>query len=192
MKAEIVPPVTATSAAVKSAEDSLSVKVRVVVSPFFRTALLEVMATVGETVSMEIEGASDPVTLPLPAASVKALAVTEMTPGAVELAVGVNVAEYAVPEPVKPESVPPVTVTSLDVKVVDVSLSVKMIVEVSPALRAAAVVEIETVGAIVSIEIGVASAPAMLPFPAPSENDDAATERDPVAVEFAVGVKVAA
>ena len=192
MKVEIVPPVTVTSAAVKSAEDSLSVKVRVVVSPLLRRALLEVMATVGSTVSMEIEGASDPVTLPLPAASVKALAVTEMTPGAVELAVGVNVAEYAVPEPVKPDSVPPVTVTSLDVKVVDVSLSVKMIVAVSPPLRAAAVVEIETVGAIVSIEIGVASAPAMLPFPAPSENDDAATERDPVAVEFAVGVNVAA
>ena len=93
MKPEIAPPVTATSAAVKSVADSLSVKVMMAVSPLLRAALLLLIATVGATVSIVIEGVSVPVTLPLPAASVKLLVVTEIAPGAVELAVGVNVAE---------------------------------------------------------------------------------------------------
>ena len=95
------------------------------------------------------------------------------------------------PEPAKPESVPPVVVTSLDVKVVDVSLSVNRMIAVSPLLRAALLAEIATVGAIVSIEIGAARAPAMLPLPTPSVNDAAGTEIDPAAEELAVGVNMA-
>ena len=88
-----MPPVAATSAREKSVDDSLSVKVIVAVSPLLRLALLEVIVTVGATVSTVIEGESDPVRLPLPGASVKVLAATETAPGAFELAVGVNVAE---------------------------------------------------------------------------------------------------
>ena len=93
MKPERVPPVTATSATAKSVAGSLRVKVMVAVSPLLRAALLEEMATVGATVSMEIGGESAPVASPLPAASLKALIATEIAPGAVELAAGVNRAE---------------------------------------------------------------------------------------------------
>ena len=55
VKAEREPPATVTSAEVKSVEGSLRVKVRVAVSPDFREDLLEVMRTVGITVSMVME-----------------------------------------------------------------------------------------------------------------------------------------
>ena len=55
VKADSVPPATVTSAEVKSVEDSLRVKVRVAVSPDFSEDLLEVMTTVGITVSMVME-----------------------------------------------------------------------------------------------------------------------------------------
>ena len=86
---------------------------------------------------------------------------------------------------------PPVAVTSLDEKVVDDSLSVKVMVAVSPLLRDDLLLVMEIVGATVSIVIGVASEPATLPLPAVSVNVAAATEIDPGVVESASGVNVA-
>ena len=93
MKSESVPPVTVTSPASKVVDSSLSVNVIVADSPLLSVALLLAMATVGATVSTEITGASVPAVLSLPAASVNRPAATDTVPLAVELAVGVNVAE---------------------------------------------------------------------------------------------------
>ena len=71
----------------------------------------------------------------LPAASVKVLARTLMVAGVVLLDVGVKVAEYEVPDPVKAEREPPATVTSAEVKFVEDSLRVKVRVAVSPAFK---------------------------------------------------------
>ena len=95
------------------------------------------------------------------------------------------------PAPAKPESVPPATVTSDCVKSLEGSLSVKVMVAVSPILRAALLLTIVTVGAMVSIVIVGESAPAMLPLPAASKNALLATEIEPVVVELAFGVKIA-
>ena len=73
-------------------EASLSVKVIVAVSPALSAALLLAIAMVGTTVSIAIVGEKEPAVLPLPAASVKVVAATEIAPAAVEPAVGVNVA----------------------------------------------------------------------------------------------------
>ena len=89
-KLEIVPPTAATSATVKSVEDSLSVKVMVAVSPLLSAAALLTMETVGATVSTVRVGESWPAMLGLPAASVNVPAATEIEPGVVELAVGVK------------------------------------------------------------------------------------------------------
>ena len=89
------------------------------------------------------------------------------------------------------DRVPPVAVTSPTANVVEGSLSVNVIVAVSPIRSAVALLEIAMVGAIVSIEIGAARAPAMLPLPTPSVNDAAGTEIDPAAEELAVGVNMA-
>ena len=71
----------------------------------------------------------------LPAPSVKVLARTLMVAGVVLLDVGVKLAEYEVPDPVKAESVPPATVTSAEAKSVEDSLRVKVRVAVSPDFR---------------------------------------------------------
>ena len=65
----------------------------VAVWPTLSARALELMTTVGRTVSIEIEGASEPAVLGLPAASVKAFAATETVPGATEVTAGVNMAE---------------------------------------------------------------------------------------------------
>ena len=91
---------------------------------------------------------------------------------------------------VKLVTVPSIKVRSSTVKSVDGSLRVKVIAAVSPALRAALLLVIDTVGATVSILIDVASAPAVFPFPTESLKTLAATEIDPGAVELAVGVKM--
>ena len=92
VKAEREPPATVASADEKSVEDSLRVKVRVAVSPDFSEDLLEVMSTVGTTVSMVMES-WEAGELLLPAASVKVLAWTLMVAGVVLLVAGVKVAE---------------------------------------------------------------------------------------------------
>ena len=68
--------------------------------------------------------------LPLPPASVNASAPTESDIAVVELAVGVKVNEYRVPEPVKPLIVPPLTVMSPTTKSLEISLSVAVMVAV--------------------------------------------------------------
>ena len=92
-KPESVPPATAISAAVKLVEDSLSVNVIVAVCPALSDDALDVIAIVGLPVSIAMAGESEPATLGLLAASVNAPAATETVPAAVELVVGVNVAE---------------------------------------------------------------------------------------------------
>ena len=93
MKLDRAPPVTVKSAAVNVVEVSLSVKVRVVVSPVIRLVLLALNAIVGTTVStakVMVLFVSEPSALALPAASVKTPLATLTVPVAVLLAVGVN------------------------------------------------------------------------------------------------------
>ena len=92
VKAERAPPAIVTSAEEKSMEDSLRVKVKDAVSPAFREDLLEVMRTVGITVSTVIESCVAGELLLL-AASVKVLARTLMVAELVLLVAGVKVAE---------------------------------------------------------------------------------------------------
>ena len=92
-KPDSVPLVTATSAAVKSVEAWLRLKVIVAAWPARNPDTLEVIVTARETVSIAMAGESEPAVLGLPAASVNAPAATETVPAAVELVVGVNVAE---------------------------------------------------------------------------------------------------
>ena len=92
VKLESVPPVTATSSVVKSAEDSDSVNVSRAVSPALSLAWLVAIATVGSFVSMVNAGASTPTRLALPAASKNLPAATATEPVPVKLAVGVNFA----------------------------------------------------------------------------------------------------
>lgn len=96
-----------------------------------------------------------------------------------------------VPLPVKPERAPPVAVTSPAAKVVDASLSVNVMVAVSPLLSEALLLKIVTVGATVSIEMAGERLPAIFPLPAASLNALAATEIVPLAVDVGVGVNVA-
>ena len=70
---------------------SLSVKVKVAVSPIFKVVLLEAIVMVGAEVSTVMEIVLEAV-LGLPAASVKILAKTWMVAGEVLLLVGVKVA----------------------------------------------------------------------------------------------------
>ena len=104
------PPLTTTSDSTKLFDDSDSVKVRVAVSPAPSDATSELIAMVGRRVSMESSTelfASAPSALVLPMASENFELATEITPLLVLLAVGVNVAEYVVPDPEKLESEPP-------------------------------------------------------------------------------------
>ena len=86
-----VPPTETISTSLKVEEASLSVKVRVAVSPIFKVVLSEEIVMVGETVSMLIESWLAAVLL-LPTASVKVLAATLIVAVAVVFAVGVKVA----------------------------------------------------------------------------------------------------
>ena len=98
------------------------------------------------------------------------------------------------PEPAKLLSVPPVAATSAEVKVMEASERVKVIVAVSPALRALTLLEMATVGRMVStvrVTVLLASAPSLLVLPAASLKVPDATEITPLVVLFAVGVKVA-
>jgi len=69
----------------------------------------------------------------LPAASVNPPAGTEIDAVPSAPAVGVNVAEYDTPEPVKPDNDPPVTETSPTTNVDDDSDNVKLTVTDDPA-----------------------------------------------------------
>ena len=87
-----VPPVTATSDAVKLDDDSLSLNVSTAVVPALSVCRLLLTAAVGSFVSMTNAGESTPARLALPAASVNFPAATDTVPDPVNPAVGVNVA----------------------------------------------------------------------------------------------------
>ena len=91
VKVESVPPTVVISLAVKLAEISLRVKVKVAVSPDFKAEAEEVIVIVGATVSMLIESWEAAV-LGLPAPSVKVLAKTLKVAVVMMFAVGVKVA----------------------------------------------------------------------------------------------------
>ena len=178
-----------TLAAVKLVEASLRVKETVAVWPMRTVDALLVIETVGAIVSIVSDGLNTPAVLLLPAASVNEPAATATEPGAVASAVGVNVAEYEKPEPLRGERVPPLTATSAAVKLVANSLNVKVTVAVSPLLREVLLLVIATLGAAVSTVIENSIVP--LPFPAASVKLLAGMERTPGAVELDVGVNVA-
>ena len=93
MKLDKVPPVTVMSDATKLVDASLSVKVKVAVSPPCRLDLLLATAMVGSRVStVRISKllASEPSALAFPAASMKASLATLITPLAVLLTDGVK------------------------------------------------------------------------------------------------------
>ena len=106
-----------------------------------------------------------------------------------ELAVGVNVAEYDVPEPVKLVSVPPDLVTSPSAKLLDAAESVKVISAVSLPPRVALLETTVTVGAWVLTAIDVA--PSAFALPLASVNLPAATVMAAAPVTDAAGVNVA-
>ena len=86
------------------------------------------------------------------------------------------------------------TLTSAEVKSVEASERVKVIVAVSPALRVETLLVIAIVGRIVStvrVTVLLASPPSLLALPAASAKAAEATEITPFAVELVVGVKVA-
>jgi hypothetical protein len=91
---------------------------------------------------------------PLPAVSVNTPEPMEMDAVPEEFDVGVKVAEYEVPEPLKPDNDPPETVTSLLIKFTDDSDKVNVNRSVPPTpnepepLR-----EIEMVGGVVSVRV---------------------------------------
>ena len=91
---------------------------------------------------------------PFAAASVNTPAPTEIDAVPDALDVGVNVAVYVVPEPLKPDNVPPETVTSPTRKLVEASDNVKVSTSVllTPN-EPEAVRVIETVGGVVSVRV---------------------------------------
>ena len=91
-KADSVPPVTVTIAAVKLTGVSLSVKVIMEVSPVLSEVLSAAIAIVGATMSILMEGMSSPAVFGLPAASVKLPAATVTVPNPLVPTVGVKVA----------------------------------------------------------------------------------------------------
>jgi hypothetical protein len=112
-----------------------------------------VVVVVGGTVSKSINSAELAV-FTLLAASVNTPAPTEIDAVPDELTVGVNVAVYAVPEPLKPEIVPPETVTSLSMKFVEGSDNVNVSASVAPTPRDPEPLRaIETVGGVVSARV---------------------------------------
>ena len=72
------------------------------------------------------------------------------------------------PLPAKLLSVPPTTLTSVAVKLLTASLKVKVSVAVAFAPRLLALLVIETVGAVVSMEMAAVLAAAVLVLPAAS------------------------
>ena len=100
----------------------------------------------GASVSM-VSDSVELAVFPFPAASLNAPAAIEIAPlNALLLPVGVNKAEYVVPEPVNPLSEPPETVMSPTTKLLDDSLSSTETVAVCPTLNA--------VREIVSVAVG--------------------------------------
>ena len=85
--------------------------------------------------------------MPLPAESVNTPAPTEIDAVPEELDVGVNVAVYEVPEPLKPDNDPPETVTSPTTKFADDSDKVNVNKSVPPTIKEPVPLrEIEIVG----------------------------------------------
>ena len=76
-----MPPVTATSEAVKSREISLSRNVIVAVAPAFSAVLLDVIVREGSTASTASGAFSEPATLGMPLASVNVPAATVIIAG---------------------------------------------------------------------------------------------------------------
>ena len=95
-----------------------------------------------------------------------------------------------VPVPEKPERSPPATETSPEPKSVDGSLSVKVMVAVSPVFNALLFEDMVMVGAIVSTPIVNWDAARLL-FPAESVNVTEATSKVAVVLLLEDGVKVA-
>jgi hypothetical protein len=187
---ESVPPVATTSVESKSVADSESVKLMVEVALELSVARLEVINTVGATVSTMIGEERAVERLALPAVSVKAPAATEIVAGPVEAVAGVKIAVNAVPEPVIAESVPPVAVMP-EPEYVAASESANVTVAIWPARNVVGVELTVTVGATVSIVIGGDNELATLRLPATSVKAPAATEIVPAAVEPAAGANVA-
>jgi len=114
------------------------------------TVVVVVVVVVGGTVSYEILSA-ELASFPLPTESVKAPALTETDAVPDESAVGVNVAVYEEPEPLKPDNDPPKTVTSPTTKFVDDSDRVNVNKSVPPTPNEPVPLrEIEIVGDAVS------------------------------------------
>ena len=126
----------------------------------------------------------------LPAPSVKVLAKTLMVAGVVLLLAGVKVAVKEEPDPDSVPRVPSVTVISLAIKSEAPSLSVKVMVAVSPDLRVLLSEVIVTVGAAVSTVMEIVLE-AVLVLPAPSVKVLAATLMVAGVVLLLVGVKLA-
>ena len=186
-----MPPVTVTSLAVKVVEGFVSVKLIVAVSPALRADLFDAIAMPGTTVSITSGGARLPAVFGLFTESKNIFSATVTVPGTVELANGVKVAVYEVPEPVKPERAPPVTTTSSTVKLVDGLLSANETTAVSPALSVVRLAAMAIVGITVSMTIAGDRTPARLGLPAASVKVPAAIVTVPVPVVFAGGVKIA-
>jgi hypothetical protein len=191
LKPDNAPPETVTSPTRKSVEvlDNVNVKTSVLPTPNEPEPLREI-ETVGTTVSYAMLSAVLAV-FPFAAASVNTPAPTEIDAVPDELDVGVNVAVYVVPEPLKPDNVPPETVTSLSIKFVEFSDNVNVSTsgEATPSdpepLRA-----MEIVGTTVSYAI-LRAVLAVFAFAAASVNTPAPTEIDAVPDELDVGVNVA-
>jgi len=152
LKPDNDPPETITSPTTKFADDSDNVNVSTSVEPTpSEPEPLRAMETVGTTVSYAILRAVLAV-LRLGTASLNTPAPTEIDAVPDELAVGVNVAVYEDPEPLKPDNKPPETVTSPTTKFVDDSDSVNVNKSVPPTPKVPEPFrEIETVGGVVSI-----------------------------------------
>jgi hypothetical protein len=117
------------------------------------TVVVVVVVVVGGTVSY-VMLRDELAVFPLPAVSVNTPEPTEMDAVPEEFDVGVKVAEYEVPEPLKSDNDPPETVTSLLIKFTDDSDKVNVNRSVPPTpnepepLR-----EIEIVGGVVSVRV---------------------------------------
>jgi hypothetical protein len=111
---------------------------------------LREIETDGEVVEYAILSA-ELASFPLPTESVKAPAPTEIDAVPDESAVGVNVAVYEEPEPLKPDNDPPEMVTSPTTKFVDDSDSVNVNKSVPPTIKEPVPLRaIDTVGDVVS------------------------------------------
>jgi hypothetical protein len=164
LKPENVPPETVTSLSIKLVEVSDNVNVNTSVEPTpSEPEPLLAMETVGTTVSYAMFRVVLAMLL-LGTASVNNPAPTAIDAVPDELAVGVNVAVYEDPEPLKPDNKPPETVTSPTTKFVDDSDKVNVNKSVPPTPKVPEPFrEIETVGGVVSIVTVPVDAAEMLP-----------------------------